>query len=476
MKHLRRDVRRIIQGSCAAGMMAASVVHAAPVNSSSPQTLNMQLPKQAATRPAFAAQQAQPGTGLRLSLHNAIRMAIKNNLQTLLAHERHKQESARERESLSALLPNLYGTVSQSRQTENLRAQEGLAIPGTPPVVGPYDTFDARAHLVQSIFNLSAIRGYQAARVQVRISQLQESLASQQVASGTSLDYVQALRSRDAIKAAKADLNQAQHLLKLARDQHEAGAATDVDVVRAQTSVAQRRTDLIQAETDADTADLGLKRAIGVPLSKDITLTSQLSDTAQQAPGLKQALTTAQANRDEVKIDSLTMKAAGYQSRSAWDKLLPTIDLSGGYGLSGNTPRRADETTYSYGVQVRIPIFAGGSHQAQIDLAESQRRQAQLKLRDLHQQVDEDVRLALKRLSSARQQLAAAKATRQLASRELQLARDRFSNGAADNIEVVNAQASLANARKKVVAALAAYNTELVNLAAAMGQSESFHF
>ena len=66
------------------------------------------------------------------------------------------------------------------------------------------------------------------------------------------------------------------------------------------------------------------------------------------------------------------------------------------------------------------------------------------------------------------------KTTLDLAQTELRLARDRFAAGVADNIEVVNAQTALQNARNTLVAALAAYNTARANLAAAMGSAEGF--
>ncbi|MBO0722454.1 MAG: TolC family protein, partial [Blastocatellia bacterium] len=106
----------------------------------------------------------------------------------------------------------------------------------------------------------------------------------------------------------------------------------------------------------------------------------------------------------------------------------------------------------------------------------SQERQAELQLRDTEAQVEEDVRLALVTLTAAVEQMRAAEATLNLAERELSMARDRFSAGLGDNIEVVNAQTSLENARNGRVTALAAYNTARVNLAAALGRAQSFRF
>jgi outer membrane protein TolC len=56
------------------------------------------------------------------------------------------------------------------------------------------------------------------------------------------------------------------------------------------------------------------------------------------------------------------------------------------------------------------------------------------------------------------------------------MSRDRFRAGVADNLEVISAQASLANARAAQVQALAAYNAARLNLAAALGRAETFRW
>jgi outer membrane protein len=63
-----------------------------------------------------------------------------------------------------------------------------------------------------------------------------------------------------------------------------------------------------------------------------------------------------------------------------------------------------------------------------------------------------------------------------LAERELEMSRDRFRAGVADNLEVITAQVSLANARLAQVTALAQHNAARLNLAAALGRAETFRW
>jgi hypothetical protein len=110
-------------------------------------------------------------------------MAIANNLETLVAHERRNEARGNKQQSLAPLLPNVYGAAYQASLTENLAAlgfHPGL-IPGFDSTfVGPFKNFDARVRLPQTVFDLSAIRTYQAGKAGVRVAELQEGLAREQ--------------------------------------------------------------------------------------------------------------------------------------------------------------------------------------------------------------------------------------------------------------------------------------------------------
>ena len=80
------------------------------------------------------------------------------------------------------------------------------------------------------------------------------------------------------------------------------------------------------------------------------------------------------------------------------------------------------------------------------------------------------MREALLTLEAAKQQVAVAEEGRQQALLEVELARERFAVGVATNIEVTNAQTSLAIARDNVIQALFRFNASRVNLARAQGR------
>src|SRR6476659_9882715 len=241
----------------------------------------------------------------QLSLSDAINLALQNNLATLSAQEERRASGGFSQQARSALLPNISGVSYQANLTVNLAAlgfQPGT-IPGfTNSFIGPFNNFDARARLVQNIFDLSVIRNYQSSRQGVRIAEFRQRLAREQVSEATALTYLETLRSERNVAAAQANVTLADALLKLAQDQRNAGVATGTDVTRAETRLAQERVDLFQAQTTAEQARLNLQRVIGVPLGSPLVLIDQLTFTAEPLPQIDSAVSDALSHRAEVLI------------------------------------------------------------------------------------------------------------------------------------------------------------------------------
>jgi Outer membrane protein len=419
------------------------------------------------------------GRPASLSFEQAIQLAIENNLATLLAHERRNEARGVKQQSLSPLLPNISGVAYQANLTENLVAlgfTPGSITGINSTFLGPFKNFDARILLTQTIFDLSAIRSYQAGRTGVRVAELREGLAREQVASGTGLIYLEALRADATVVAAQANVDLAQALLKLAQDQRNAGVATGVDVTRAQTRLAEQQVRLAQAQTTSEQARLDLQRVVGLPLGSSLTLSDQLRFTEEPLPSVETAVAQAGENRCEVQVAEEQNRVSRLERQAARAEYLPSVEFVSDYGASGITPNTSDLPTRRVAVQVNIPIFNGGLTRGRLTEATSRERQSELELSNIRGQVEEDVRLALSTLRTASVQVRAADESVMLAQRELEMARDRFRSGVGDNLEVVTAQTSLASARDAQVTALAQHNAARLNLAAALGRAEGFRW
>lgn len=420
---------------------------------------------------ASVATAAADKPGRALSMEQAIDAALRNNANVLIANAHTAEAAGKLQQARGAFLPHLSAGITQSRQQINMAAQ-GITFPGLP-TLNTYNRFQARLKLRQTLFNMSAWQSLQSAQAAQAAAAAHKAAVRQQVAAQTALAYVQALRARQALEATQADLALAKTLADLARHQRKVGFASSVDVARAKTRTAHQKARVAQARTDLMQAKLQLARITGLPQGQPITLTGDLQMTMRNLPPIEAAIQTAMAQRPALALARKRLDAKRQALDAARSQRWPTVMLVGAYGNTGNTPGENIEHTYRIGASIKIPLFSGGTIAGKVDVASSRVTQARIQLRDTRDQIEQDVRLALRTLKSTRQQIAAAQANRDLAHRELKLARDRFAAGVTNNVEVINAQTSLANARAQLVAARAQHAVARVNFAAAMGTAAS---
>jgi outer membrane protein TolC len=429
----------------------------------------------ASVAPPFS--QADGEGPVALTVEQAIERAIQSNLATRLAQAQSAEARGRVVQADAALLPRFMGAASQSRIFKSNLAVQGLgASPLIPdPVIGPYDAFDARIQFVQSVLDMNALWLKKAAGANAQAAQWGVDLAGEQVATAAALAFVEDLRAIRDIHDAESNLALSQRLSTQAQHQHDAGLATAVDLVRADTRVAIDHQTLIQAQLTAFVTDLRLKRIVGLPLRDGIALSDPGEALFKEPPDGSTALAQAYADRIELRMTHEQLAAEAYGLSAAKAGYLPTVTARADYGFSGNTPSSTARTG-SLGGSLDFPIFDGGLTHGRIEEARGRKSAAQDQDDDAQVQVEEDVRQAVLTLKAEKDDVDAAETRTGLAERELELAEDRYRSGAGDNIQVVTAQASLADALRARADARARYADSRVSLAAALGHMRSFGF
>ncbi len=413
---------------------------------------------------------------LRLNLHDAIQAAIDNNVNVRLLKERIAAAQAQANASFGSLLPNVSGYVNGRNQTVNLAAfglpadrLSGLGMARS--VTEPFEVYDARATLVQNIFSLSLIQRWRALKTGVDVAGLEAEVTKRDVMATVGLLYIEALRSDEAVKARQADIELAQQLFKLAKDRKAAGAATGLDVTREEVQLENNRQRWLVTKNEQENARLNLIRALGISFEVRLVLTEQLMFIPVEAQAPEQALMTALEQRLELRAQENRQKSVALSLSSVTSERLPSISLNGDYGWIGIKPEDA-MTTRSIGLMFSVPIFDGGQRESRISETRSRVRQESLRMKDVSDQVTLEVHTALLTLESSTQQVAVAEKGLELALKELIFARDRFTAGLGTNIEVTNAQASVARARDNHIEALFRFNASRINLARAKGEIE----
>jgi outer membrane protein TolC len=278
------------------------------------------------------------------------------------------------------------------------------------------------------------------------------------------------MRADAELRSRQADTLLATELLGIARSQLQAGTGVGLDVTRAQAQLAATRANLIAARNAREHAHLDLLRALSLPVGTPIQLADSLSTTdAEQVPADETAL-VAQAirTRPDIIAEEQRVRAAQLGLSAIRAERLPTLGLVADDGVIGKNGAKL-LNTYTWGLQVSLPIFDGFRREARVQEQQSVVREAEIRQRDLELQAAADVRGALIDIAGAREQLDAARERLRLAEQELSQARERFNAGVAGNADVVNASLALTGSRTLVNDAMTAYELARVSLARATG-------
>jgi outer membrane protein TolC len=419
------------------------------------------------------------GQTVRLSLGDAARLAAHQSNTVQSAEQRVAEAVARVRQSRAALLPELSANVLQSGRTFN-SVTFGITLPtapGQPPlfnpngeVLGPVNTLDLRGHVQANIFDYSILARMRTAETAVSAARADISSASEQAAGQAAAAYIRVLRGNAQLDARLADSTLAHELLTIAQSQLEAGVGVALDVTRAQSQLAGVRAQLIAARNERERAQLDLRRALNLTLDAPVELADSLSSVVPDGLALDEAGATARALRDrpDLRAAEEQLRAAQQTVSAIRSERLPSLSVFGDDGVIGKDATRL-LPTYTYGIQLSLPVFDGFRREGRIQEQEATARELDVRHRDLEQQAALDVRGALLDLTAARDQVTATRERLRLAEQEVEQARERFRAGVAGNADVVTASITLNAARSQYVDALTALQQARVSVARAEG-------
>jgi len=415
-----------------------------------------------------------------LSLGDAARLAAKQSGGVDVARQRVAQAEARVTQRRGALFPDLAAGIAQAERNIN-SATFGFTfsnpVTGKPllrpdgEIIGPVPTVDMRYRLQQPLLDLGNVAKWRAAQSSVLAASADVQAQADLAAATAAAVYVRAARAEAQLASRRADSALAADLLRIARDQLQAGTGIALDVTRAESQLANVRAQIIGARNERDRGLLELKRAVGLPLDAPLTLSDSLAGmpVTDGAPDAAVALARATESRADVKALQAQETAQRAASQAIKWERTPQLGLVVDQGVIGKNWNRL-LPTYSWGVQLSVGLFDGFRREgrAQEQLAAS--RETDAKLRELRAQSALEVRAALLDLSAALEQVDAVRERLRLAEQEVSQAQERFRAGVAGNGDVITALLSLNQARTLRNDALASYQGSRVALARAMGE------
>ncbi len=280
--------------------------------------------------------------------------------------------------------------------------------------------------------------------------------------------YFNVLRAVNLQAVRRETVRQREALQRQAQAFFDAGLKARIDVVRAEANLFQARADAARSEHDVRTARLILLNRMGVDGPVDFELAG--------APAMVEAAGTREdwlreADEQHPDLGDLRLQLAAARNNRLFVRRgdNPSITAGGSLGWSGTDELPADRA-WSVGAQLSVPVFNGRLTRQQTAEAEAQIIAAEFALGDRRRQIRLEIEQAEQAMQDAAEQLAASDKAREAFAENLRLATGRYEAGAADIIEMIDAQVQMTTAETNLVQARFDQGTALATLYRALGR------
>ena len=385
-------------------------------------------------------------------------------------------------------LEAMHGVVVQTRAVALPHVQasgqykytDPSAIEGFFGSTQPNENWNAGIQIVQSIYEggklVAAIRAADATKQQA-LAQYQTSVANTLLT--VRLAYYDTLLAAQQITVHEASVNLLQKELEDQQHRLDAGTVPKFNVLRAEVAVANERPNLIRARNQYRIAKNNLANLLGYNLPRDIweNIPLNLTDVLEAAPyevNLPDAIQQALTKRTELVALRKTVELQNLNIVSAKSGYKPTVQLFAGYNWYNaqfTPPVELDHDIHGWnaGAQMNWAIFDGLLTHGKVVQAKALYERSKTDLTDEGRQIELQVRVAYSDFIEAKEVLDSQAKVQEQADEALREAKARTDAGTGTQLDVLDAETSLTQARTTQIQALHDYTAARAKLERAIG-------
>jgi outer membrane protein TolC len=411
---------------------------------------------------------------LSLNIADAIQRGLRFNLGTVSASSSLTQLRGERLAALSQMLPNIYGTLSETGAKLDLQAEgiSGALGPNVPTTVGPFHYYSAFANLSEN-FSMTSLHNWRGSKAAADAAQMSARDAREIIVLAVSGTYLQILASQANVLSQESQVKEADATFRQSDREYQAGTKPVIDRNRSFVQFHTEQQRLTSLRADLVKQFMQLARLIGLPVTQVLTLSEELPAEVPQAVPVEEAVKLALENRSDLKASNMQLKAAQEAHKASKAEYLPSLGISGYYGLQGINPDKG-VGVFQAAATINIPIFQSGRVKADMEQADAAVSQRQAEYDDELGAVELDVRQSYVDLQVAKEQIGVAAQNRKIAAETLTESLDRFAAGVTNSVEVVQSQETVASAERDYVSSLFTLNLARIRLARAVGLAEQF--
>jgi outer membrane protein len=402
-----------------------------------------------------------------LSLPEATAMAIQSHPQIAAARDTAATAGQHITEARAAYYPVLNGEVTGAQGLAQSRLGAGALSASQL-----FDRFGQGLQVTQLLSDFGRTKNLVAhSRLQALAADQDTQASVYDVVLGVNRGYFGVLQAQAYVNVATETIKARQTLTDLVTALANANLRSQYEVNFAEVNLSEAKLLLIRSQDAVERAYADLARALGQDQVVHYSLAAVPSPGALPA-GVEPLIAQAIQNRPELKGLQLQLQAAQSFEQAEANLSRPTLSLiavGGGLPYLGQDPRVAPYGYEGAALNMEIPIFNGHLFSARRQAAHYGAQAASERVRNLRQQVENDVRDAWISASTAYQRIPVTEQFLKQANLALELAQGRFNLGLASIVDVTQAQLNLTQAQIENVSATYDYQTAFAQLQYTIG-------
>ena len=349
----------------------------------------------------------------------------------------------------AGLLPSINASYSHVRND--------VTIESSPEVEQEYDTQTTTVSLVQPLFRPETWYSYGQARSLTSAAEAQFSQARQAFLLRVAEKYTDVLRAWDNLVASRAAERAIGRQLDQTRERFEVGLVPITDVNEAKAVYDLARVNLIVAESDFAVARDELEAFTGKKLEFIYGLRADLPMAGPEPAAPQAWVDRARENNPTLLAARFNADAARSASRQSLSRQLPSVDLVGQYQHVHNldesssaplAPSQTDRNGNSIGLEVNMPLFAGGALNSQRVEASYRYQAAEEQYRLTYRDVSQSAQSLTRVVIADAQRVQAQRAALLSAESALKATESGYEVGTRNAVDLLNAQQSLFQAQR----------------------------
>ncbi len=402
-----------------------------------------------------------------IDLDTAVVTALENNRAVKISEYEYREAEAAVREAAAAKNPSASLSMEASRGSK-IDEKTGL----TPISVGYSDGLKVSWPL----WTGGNVEG-KIAKARANRDAKEESLYLQEATTKLNAitSYYQYIKTLWLADVAKESMDNLSGHLKNVEQQYKAGIVAKLDVLSSNVSLADAKQSYITADNAKRLAEASLNNVMRLPLNTKLTPKTKEFPEPEFTITMEEALAIADAYRWEIAQAQYNIKAAQGDLRSAKSGYLPTLAVGGNYSWKDTEFPGFKNRTWGVAATLSWSLFDGGATDAKILSANNAIKVAEEKLAKAREEVALEVRQDYLNVVAAKEKIRATEAAVEKAEEAFKIASIRYKSGVGINLDVLDAQLNLNNAKTNYIGALYDYNVGLATLEKALGFPAVIH-